>query len=385
MTATIQEKTIPPEQPAVPVSGIVELADGHAFVRTSGYRRGPDDVYVSTGQIRQYGLRKGDLIEGTARPQARGKHRPLARVDTVNGRPPGQDRPHFDDLIPLYPDQRLRLEDGDASATTRIIDLVAPIGKGQRGLIVAPPKAGKTMVLQAIATAIANSHPEVELMVVLVGERPEEVTDLRRTIRGEVIFSTFDQSAEDHIRVAELAIERAKRRVELGADVVVLLDSITRLGRAYNLAAPASSRTLAGGVAASALQPPRQFLGAARNVEDGGSLTIVSTALIDTGSRLDDVLFEEFKGTGNMELRLRRELAEKRIFPAIDPLPSGTRRDELLMTPDEYRAVGTLRRALGALDSQQALELLLDKTRDTASNPEFLSQIQRSRVGSAAA
>jgi transcription termination factor Rho len=379
MTATIQEKTIPPEQATVPVSGIIETADGHAFVRVYGYRRGPDDVYVSAGQIRQYGLRKGDLIEGAARPQARGKHRPLVQVDTVNGQPPGVARPHFDDLTPLYPDQRLRLEDGDGSATARIIDLVAPIGKGQRGLIVSPPKAGKTMVLQAIATAIANSHPEVELMVVLVGERPEEVTDLRRTIRGEVIFSTFDQSPEDHIRVAELAIEHAKRRVELGADVVVLLDSLTRLGRAYNLAAPASSRTLAGGVAASALQPPRQFLGAARNVEDGGSLTILSTALVDNGSRLDDVLFEEFKGTGNMELRLRRELAEKRIFPAIDPMPSGTRRDELLMTPDEYRAVGTLRRALGALDSQQALELLLDKTRDTASNPEFLSQIQRAR------
>jgi transcription termination factor Rho len=379
MTATIQEKTIPPEQATVSVSGIVEMADGHAFVRTSGYRCGPDDVYVSAGQIRQFGLRKGDLIEGEARPQARGKHRPLARVDTVNGRPPGQDRPHFDDLTPLYPDERLRLEDGNTSATARIIDLVAPIGKGQRGLIVSPPKAGKTMILQAIAAAISNSHPEVELMVVLVGERPEEVTDLRRTIRGEVIFSTFDQSPEDHVRVAELAIERAKRRVELGADVVVLLDSLTRLGRAYNLAAPASSRTLAGGVAASALQPPRQFLGAARNVENGGSLTIVSTALVDNGSRLDDVLFEEFKGTGNMELRLRRELAEKRIFPAIDPMPSGTRRDELLMTPAEHQAVGALRRALGALDSQQALELLLDKTRDTASNPEFLSQIQRAR------
>jgi transcription termination factor Rho len=379
MTATIQEKTIPPEQATVSVSGIIEIADGHAFVRTSGYRCGPDDVYVSAGQIRQYGLRKGDLIEGTARPQARGKHRPLARVDTVNGMPPGQDRPHFDDLTPLYPDERLRLEDGNPSATARIIDLVAPIGKGQRGLIVSPPKAGKTMIVQAIAAAISNSHPEVELMVVLVGERPEEVTDLRRTIRGEVIFSPFDQSPEDHIRVAELAIERAKRRVELGADVVVLLDSLTRLGRAYNLAAPASSRTLAGGVAASALQPPRQFLGAARNVENCGSLTIVSTALVDNGSRLDDVLFEEFKGTGNMELRLRRELAEKRIFPAIDPMPSGTRRDELLMTPDEHQAVGTLRRALGALDSQQALELLLDKTRDTGSNPEFLSQIQRAR------
>jgi len=383
MTANTQEKPLPAQVEPVPVSGIVDMADGHAFVRTSGYRRGPDDVYVSAGQIRQYGLRAGDKIEGAARPHAngtgRGKFRPLARVDTVNGRPPGLARPHFDDLIPLYPQQRLRLEDGDASATARVIDLVAPIGKGQRGLIVSPPKAGKTMVLQAVAAAIANSHPEVELMVVLVGERPEEVTDLRRSVRGEVIFSTFDQSADDHIRVAELAIERAKRLTEMGADVVVLLDSITRLGRAYNLAAPASSRTLAGGVAASALQPPRQFLGAARNIEDGGSLTIVSTALVDTGSRLDDVLFEEFKGTGNMELRLRRDLAERRIFPAIDAMPSGTRRDELLMAPDEYQAVGMLRRALGALDSQQALELLLDKTRDTASNPEFLRQIQRSR------
>ena len=379
MTATIKEKSIPAKAPAaaVPVSGLVDLADGHAFIRTSGYRRSPDDVYVSAGQIRQYGLRKGDLIEGAAQPTGRGKYRPLARIDTINGSPPGP-RPDFEDLTPLYPDQRLRLEDGDSSATARIIDLVAPIGKGQRGLIVSPPKAGKTMVLQAIATAVANSHPEVTLMVVLVGERPEEVTDLRRSVRGEVIYSTFDQAPEDHIRVAELAIERAKRLVETGADVVVLLDSITRLGRAYNLAAPASSRTLAGGVAASALTPLRQFLGAARNVEDGGSLTILSTALVDTGSRLDDVLFEEFKGTGNMELRLRRELAEKRIFPAIDPMPSGTRRDELLMTPDEYQAVGTLRRALGALDSQQALELLVAKTRGTASNPEFLRQVQRS-------
>ncbi len=398
MTATIQEPAAPPQvkqaPAAIPVSGIVDIADGHAFVRTSGYRRGPTDVYASAGQIRQYGLRKGDQIEGAARPDgtsrpngagsngtARGKFNPLVRVDTVNGMSPelARARPHFEDLTPLYPQERLRLEDGDASATARIIDLIAPIGKGQRGLIVSPPKAGKTMVLQAIATAIANSHPEVELMMVLVGERPEEVTDLRRSVRDEVIFSTFDQAAEDHIRVAELAIERAKRLVELGADVVVLLDSLTRLGRAYNLAAPANSRTLAGGVAASALQPPRQFLGAARNVEDGGSLTILSTVLVDNGSRMDDVLFEEFKGTGNMELRLRRELAEKRIFPAVDAMPSGTRRDELLMEPGEYQAVGKLRRALGGLDSQQALELLLDKTRDTASNREFLSQIQQHR------
>ena len=375
------------------MSGIVDIAGGQAFVRTSGYRRSPADVSASAGQIRQYGLRKGDKIEGAARSEGartngtrtngtgRGQLNQLVRVDTVNGMPPefAQGRPNFDDLTPLYPQERLRLEDGDPSATARIIDLVAPIGKGQRGLIVSPPKAGKTMVLQAIANAIANSHPEITLMMVLIGERPEEVTDLRRSIRGEVIFSTFDQAAEDHIRVAELAIERAKRLVELGANVVVLLDSITRLARAYNLAAPASSRTLAGGVAASALQPPRKFLGAARNVEYGGSLTILSTALVDTGSRMDDLLFEEFKGTGNMELRLRRELAEKRIFPAIDAMPSGTRHDELLMLPEEYQAVGKLRRALGALDSQQALQLLLDKTRDTDSNPEFLSQIQRSR------
>jgi transcription termination factor Rho len=386
MTATMQESAAPPrgsQAPAsVPVSGIIDMADGHAFVRTSGYRPSPADVYVSAGQVRQYGLRKGDQIGGAARAAAsRGKFRPLAGVELVNGMAPelARARPHFDDLTPLYPQQRLRLEDGDTSDTARIIDLVAPIGKGQRGLIVSAPKAGKTMVLQAIAASIANSHPEVKLMVVLVGERPEEVTDLRRSVHGEVIFSTFDQAPEDHIRVAELAIERAKRLVESGADVVVLLDSITRLGRAYNLAAPASSRTLAGGVAASALLPPRQFLGAARNMEEGGSLTILSTALVDNGSRLDDVLFEEFKGTGNMELRLRRDLAEKRIFPAVDPMPSGTRHDELLMSADEYQAVGTLRRALGALEPQQALELLLDKTRQTASNAEFLGQIQRSR------
>jgi transcription termination factor Rho len=384
MTATMQESHPPARvsgAPAtVPVSGIADIGDGHAFVRASGYRPGPADVYVSAGQVRQYGLRKGDLVEGTALAAAsRGKFRPLASVESVNGMPPelAETRPHFDDLTPLYPQQRLRLEDGDASDTARIIDLVAPIGKGQRGLIVAPPKAGKTMVLQAIAAAIASSHPEAQLMVVLVGERPEEVTDLRRSVRGEVIYSTFDQAPEDHIRVAELAIERAKRLVELGADVVVLLDSITRLGRAYNLAAPPTSRTLAGGVAASALLPPRQFLGAARNIEGGGSLTIVSSALVDTGSRLDDVLFEEFKGTGNMELRLRRDLAEKRIFPAIDPMPSGTRHDELLMPADEYQAVGKLRRALGALDPQQALELLLDKTQQTGSNAEFLRQVQQ--------
>ena len=381
----------------IPVSGILDIGDDRAFVRTSGYRMGRDDVYVPPAQVRQYGLRRGDHVAGAARPAGQGgddrpgrrsrttaaaaaKHPALARVEAINGLDPERSkaRPDFDELTPLYPQERLRLESGTPSPMARIIDLVSPIGKGQRGLIVSAPKVGKTLVLKAIAAAVAASNPEVHLMVVLVGERPEEVTDLRRSVSGEVIFSTFDQSASDHIMVAELAIERAKRLVELGEDVVVLLDSITRLGRAYNLAAPASSRILAGGVATSALQPPRQFLGAARNTEEGGSLTILCSALVDTGSRMDDVFFEEFKGTGNMELRLRRELAEKRIFPAIDVAPSGTRRDDLLMPPQEHAAVDSLRRALAGLDPQQALELLLDKTRDTASNAEFLREIQRS-------
>jgi transcription termination factor Rho len=401
MTATMQETHIPQQAPpdARVVSGIVEMGDGHAFIRTDGYHRGPADAYVSGAQIRQYGLRAGDLVVGTARAGAaenstaknsteknstakngdRGRSGSLINVDTVNGLSPDieRKRPRFEDLTPLYPQERLRLEDGSSSPTARIIDLIAPIGKGQRGLIVSPPKAGKTTILKTIAAAIANSHPEVHLMMLLVGERPEEVTDIRRSVRGEVVYSTFDQSPQDHTRVAELAIERAKRLVEPGGDVVVLLDSLTRLGRAYNLAAPATSRTLQGGVAASALQPPRTFLGAARNLEEGGSLTILSTVLVDTGSRLDDVLFEEFKGTGNMELRLRRELAEKRLYPAVDPMPSGTRREELILSPQEYQAITKLRRALAALDPQQAAELLLDKTRDTDSNAEFLRQIQR--------
>jgi transcription termination factor Rho len=405
MTTITQEQAAPSRPPEVrtdtlvPVSGVLDAGDSHAWIRTSGYRLGRDDIYVPASMVREYGLRKGDHVEGAARlprqgepaanhgtagrsqrqGRAREKHRTLVRADTVNGMKPAQAkaRPAFDELTPIYPRERLRLESGAASPTARIIDLVSPIGKGQRGLIVSPPKAGKTMILQAIAAAITAGHPEVHLMVVLVGERPEEVTDLQRSVRGEVIFSTFDQPAEDHIMVAELAIERAKRLVELGNDVVVLLDSITRLGRAYNLAAPSNSRILAGGVATSALHPPRKFLGAARKLEEGGSLTILSTALVETGSRMDDVFFEEFKGTGNMELRLRRDLAEKRMFPAIDVAPSGTRRDDLLMTQEEHAAVDGLRRALAGLDPQQALERLLDRTRETSSNAEFLLQIHR--------
>ena len=389
MTAIAEEITrTEPQTTATAISGVVDLGDGRGFLRTAGYRRSAGDIPISPAQVRQHGLRAGDHIEGTAgrrldKAQQGGTRQGKARqdqtllsVESVNGLPAAEarDRPVFDDLTPVYPNQRFRLEDGDPSPAARIIDLVSPIGKGQRGLIVAPPKAGKTTVLKTIAHAIATAHPEVHLMLVLVGERPEEVTDLRRTVRGEVIASTFDQSPADHIKAAELAIERAKRLAELGRDVVVMLDSLTRLGRAYNLAAPPSSRTLSGGVAASALQPPRQFLGAARCLEEGGSLTILSTALIDTGSLLDNVLFEEFKGTGNMELRLRRDLAEKRLFPAIDAVPSGTRREDLLMDPAEHAAVVSLRRALAALDSQHALELLLDKT--TGPNEQFLRQIK---------
>jgi transcription termination factor Rho len=378
------------DDPPAEVTGILDTGSGQAFIRTSGYRIGQNDVLVPQALISKYGLRKGDHVRGAARvaqsqsqnqtqtqSKNREKPRTLVRVDLINGNPPGQPRPEFEELTPLYPQERLRLEDGSASPTARIIDLVSPIGKGQRGLIVAQPKAGKTMILQEIAAAIAAAHPEVHLMVVLVGERPEEVTDLKRNVRGEVISSTFDEPAADHIRVAELAVERAKRLVELGRDVVILLDSITRLGRAYNNAAPSSARILSGGIAATALQPPRKFLGAARNIEDGGSLTIISTVLVDNGSRMDDLLFEEFKGTGNMELRLRRDLAEKRLFPAVDVIPSGTRRDDIMMSADEHAAVTKLRRALAALDPQPALELLLDKTRDTTSNQDFLRQVQR--------
>jgi transcription termination factor Rho len=368
----------------IPVSGLLDITDGQAFIRGGDYQRGASDISLSLTQVRQYGLRRGDQVTGAARPAQPGKprerHATLAQVDLVNGLDPQQaaQRPHFAELTPLHPQQRLRLETPAGSPTARIIDLITPIGKGQRGLIVAPPKAGKTMVLQAIAAAVAANYPDVHLMVILIGERPEEVTEMRRSVRGEVVSATFDQAAEEHIAVAELAIERAKRLVELGRDVVVLLDSITRLGRAYNLAAPASSRILAGGVAVSALYPPRKFLGAGRNTEDGGSLTLLCTALVDTGSRMDEVFFEEFKGTGNMELRLRRDLAGKRVFPAIDVLSSSTRREDLLLAPDDSAATGALRRVLTELGPQQAVELLLDKARDTTSNAEFLRQIQRS-------
>ncbi|MGA0568819.1 transcription termination factor Rho [Rathayibacter sp. KR2-224] len=370
----------------IPVAGILDVLDNYAFVRTSGYLPGTSDVYVSLGQVKKYNLRKGDAVVGAIRQPREGensgrqKYNALVKVDSVNGQSvdEAQNRVEFTKLTPLYPQERLRLETEPTKLTQRIIDLVAPIGKGQRGLIVAPPKAGKTIVMQQIANAITTNNPEVHLMVVLVDERPEEVTDMQRTVKGEVIASTFDRPAEDHTTVAELAIERAKRLVELGHDVVVLLDSITRLSRAYNLAAPASGRILSGGVDASALYPPKRFFGAARNIEHGGSLTILATALIETGSKMDEVIFEEFKGTGNSELRLSRQLADKRIFPAVDVNASGTRREEMLMSADEVKITWKLRRALAGLDQQQALEVVLGKLKETSSNVEFLVQMQKS-------
>ncbi|MEV4295546.1 transcription termination factor Rho [Microbispora rosea] len=380
------EPVIGEDDVLIPIAGILDILDNYAFVRTSGYLPGSNDVYVSLAQIRRNGLRKGDVITGAVRQPRDGERREkfnaLVRLDTVNGMDPEQarQRPDFNKLTPLYPQERLRLETEPNVLTTRIIDLVSPIGKGQRGLIVSPPKAGKTMVLQAIANAITHNNPECHLMVVLVDERPEEVTDMQRSVKGEVIHSTFDRPAEDHTTVAELAIERAKRLVELGHDVVVLLDSITRLGRAYNLAAPASGRILSGGVDSTALYPPKRFFGAARNIENGGSLTILATALVETGSKMDEVIFEEFKGTGNMELKLNRSLADKRIFPAVDVDASGTRKEEILMAKDELSIVWKLRRVLHALDMQQALELLLEKMKETKSNAEFLLQVQKTTV-----
>jgi len=372
----------------IPVGGILDILDNYGFVRTTGYLTGPNDVYVSLQQVRKYGLRRGDAVTGAVRQQREGerkdKYNALVRLDSVNGMDPAEahKRPDFTKLTPLYPQDRLRLETEPGLLTTRVIDLVMPVGKGQRALIVSPPKAGKTMVMQAIANAITHNNPECHLMVVLVDERPEEVTDMQRSVKGEVIASTFDRPPQDHITVAELSIERAKRLVELGHDVVVLLDSITRLGRAYNLGAPASGRILTGGVDSAALYPPKRFLGAARNIENGGSLTIFATALVETGSAMDTVIFEEFKGTGNAELKLDRRLADKRIFPAIDVDASGTRKEEILLSPEELRIVLQLRRVLHALDTTASLELLLGKMKSTRTNVEFLMQIQKTTVES---
>ncbi|KJC65531.1 transcription termination factor Rho [Agreia bicolorata] len=379
------EPEISEDDVLIPVAGILDILDNYAFVRTSGYLPGNNDVYVSLGQVKKYNLRKGDAVVGSIRQPREGdgngrqKYNAIVKIESINGLPIDEaaNRVEFNKLTPLYPQERLRLETEPGKLTQRIIDLVAPIGKGQRGLIVAPPKAGKTIVLQQIANAISTNNPEVHLMVVLVDERPEEVTDMQRTVKGEVIASTFDRPAEDHTTVAELAIERAKRLVELGHDVVVLLDSITRLGRAYNLASPASGRILSGGVDASALYPPKRFFGAARNIENGGSLTILATALVETGSKMDEVIFEEFKGTGNSELRLSRQLADKRIFPAVDVNASSTRREELLMGVDETKITWKLRRALAGVDQQQALEIVLGRLKETTSNVEFLMQVQK--------
>ncbi|WP_244998827.1 transcription termination factor Rho [Corynebacterium parakroppenstedtii] len=377
-----------------PIAGILDVVDNNtAFIRTSGYQSGPNDVYVSMNMVRSQGMRRGDAVtgqikvreDGSSRPQhGRGRNRqkfaPLARVDTVNGMTPeeAKARPEFAKLTPLYPNQRLRLETDQKKLTTRVIDLIMPIGKGQRALIVSPPKAGKTTILQDVANAITTNNQECYLMVVLVDERPEEVTDMQRSVNGEVIASTFDRPPSEHTTVAELAIERAKRLVEAGQDVVVLLDSITRLGRAYNNSSPASGRILSGGVDSNALYPPKRFLGAARNIENGGSLTIIATAMVETGSAGDTVIFEEFKGTGNAELKLDRKISERRVFPAVDVNPSGTRKDELLLAPDEARVMHKLRRILSALDPQQAIDLLIKQLRKTKNNGEFLMQIASS-------
>ena len=373
-----------------PVAGILDVLDNYAFVRTSGYLAGPHDVYVSMNMVRKNGLRRGDAVTGAVRvpkdgeqPNQRQKFNPLVRLDTVNGGPveDARKRPDFTKLTPLYPNQRLRLETTPDRLTTRVIDLIMPIGKGQRALIVSPPKAGKTTIMQDIANAITRNNPECHLMVVLVDERPEEVTDMQRSVKGEVIASTFDRPPSDHTQVAELAIERAKRLVEQGKDVVVLLDSITRLGRAYNNASPASGRILSGGVDSTALYPPKRFLGAARNIEEGGSLTIIATAMVETGSTGDTVIFEEFKGTGNAELKLDRKISERRVFPAVDVNPSGTRKDELLLSPDEFSVVHKLRRVLSGLDSHQAIDLLMSQLRKTKTNYEFLVQVSKTTPG----
>ncbi|WP_091468415.1 transcription termination factor Rho [Paenarthrobacter nitroguajacolicus] len=389
----VDDVEVTEEDVLLPVAGILDVLENYAFIRTSGYLPGANDVYVSLAQVKKYNLRKGDAVVGAIRAprdgedrsqqSARQKFNALVRVTSVNGKTPEElkDRVEFAKLVPLYPSERLRLETDPKKIGPRVIDLVAPIGKGQRGLIVSPPKAGKTLILQSIANAITTNNPEVHLMMVLVDERPEEVTDMQRTVKGEVIASTFDRPADDHTTVAELSIERAKRLVEMGMDVVVLLDSMTRLGRAYNLAAPASGRILSGGVDSAALYPPKRFFGAARNIENGGSLTILATALVETGSKMDEVIFEEFKGTGNMELRLSRQLADKRIFPAVDVNASGTRREENLLSPEEVKIMWKLRRVLSGLEQQQSLELLTNKIRETQSNVEFLMQVQKTTLG----
>jgi transcription termination factor Rho len=365
-------------------SGILDvLPDGFGFLRTGGYSQSKGDVYVSTSQIKRFNLRRGDYIVGQIRPAREGEKYPaMVRIETVNGQEPqkGRWRPNFDDLTPLYPMERLRLEWKPNDIAPRVIDLVAPIGKGQRGMVVSPPKAGKTTILKQIAQSIAANYPETKLFVVLADERPEEVTDWQRSVEeAEVVASTFDQPADNHIAVAELVLERVKRLVEEGEDVVVLLDGITRLSRAYNLAAPASGRILSGGVDSAALYPPKKFFGAARNIENGGSLTILATALVETGSRMDEVIFEEFKGTGNMELRLDRKLANRRIYPAINIEDSSTRKEELLMEPAEAQRVWQVRSILNALDSAQKIELLIQKLKETRTNPEFLRELQRVR------
>jgi transcription termination factor Rho len=370
----------------VAVAGYLDLRDeGYGFLRVHGYLPSRDDVYVSVKQSRQYGLRKGDHITGLSRPAGRNEKNPaLLRVDTVNGGDPEKARlrPKFEDLTPLFPDEKLRLEGGDPlNMTARIVDLISPIGKGQRGLIVSPPKAGKTTIMKTIATSIERNNPEVKLMVLLIDERPEEVTDMRRTVQGEVIASTFDRPSDEHTHLAELAIERAKRMVESGQDVVVILDGITRLSRAYNLAAPATGRIMSGGIDAGALYPPKKFFGAARNIEEGGSLTILATALVETNSRMDDAIFEEFKGTGNMELRLDRKLAERRIFPAIDVDASSTRHEELLFDRKQLQMVWKLRRVLSGLAAEGSaapgLELLIDRLKTFRTNDEFLAEIAK--------
>ena len=373
-----------------PVAGILDIVDNNvAFVRTTGYHPSEKDVYVPNQLIKRCGLRSGDAVTGRisaggAQVRGRGRNRQkfsnLAHVETVNGLSVGEarQRPDFAKLTPLYPNQRLRLETEQKVLTTRVIDLIMPIGKGQRALIVSPPKAGKTTILQNVANAISTNNPECHLMVVLVDERPEEVTDMQRSVNGEVIASTFDRPPSEHTAVAELAVERAKRLVEQGKDVVILLDSITRLGRAYNNSSPASGRILSGGVDSNALYPPKRFLGAARNIEHGGSLTIIATAMVETGSAGDTVIFEEFKGTGNAELKLDRKISERRVFPAVDVGPSGTRKDELLLAPEEARLVHKLRRILAALDNQAAIDLLIKQLKKTKSNGEFLMQVASS-------